>query len=587
MHELIPFDMLNILNEITSDFLQSKDSFVLIKSFKNSIEKIFPDSKVVIYSFNKSINKFKKINFDSSTEDMELLFSENELDSYNQYIIKTSEILLIEDIKKDKIIKIEKDDINSDLKSRIYKPIYIRENLEILVNIASNNTIFSEFDLRLINTVSNYFALKYDDLFLKNKIKSIEKSLDRSKSNIKFLFNRIKDYIFILDLDGNFLHVNNTVMLDLNYSMSEINQMNIINIYPENLKDNINLILLKILDNKKLKWNFPLVAKEGALIPVETVGALTRWDDDEILLCISKNISEKKEIEEALKSEHQQMLLILDSIEEIIFIIDPEDDKIIFTNKTMKNASGDIVGTKCYKSLQGLDEHCDFCKNRFILGENIGKTYTWTHLNPVTKRWYKNFDKAIRWPDGRFVRYELAWDITEEIKAEEEKMKKEKELLLRNKISSAFLNLDDEIIYNNILDVLLESVNSPYGIFGYIDENLKLICFAQVRNEKKCVHLVKEKWSEILDHSLRDMIPVYKNNPSERMFQSHPELKRYLSVPIVNNHKLTGWFFAANREKDYTDNDLDLIKNAAIYIVPLMLSKFQKIKETNETNIRR
>ena len=217
-------DLLNNLNKLSEHLRNSEYTKNLFYNYKISIEEIFPDSLILLYKLNKEINKFMKINFDSSRGDEKLYLSENELDSYNQYIIETRESLLVEDIDKDKLIKIEKDNIDSEFRSRIYHPIFIKDNPDVLLNIASNKDYFSEFDLQLINIISNIFALTYSDLFLKNKIKNIKISLDHSKNNIKFLFDKIKDFIFILDLDGNFLHVNNSVLIKLNYTMTAITQ---------------------------------------------------------------------------------------------------------------------------------------------------------------------------------------------------------------------------------------------------------------------------------------------------------------------------------------------------------------------------
>jgi PAS domain S-box-containing protein len=79
----------------------------------------------------------------------------------------------------------------------------------------------------------------------------------------------------------------------------------------------------------------------------------------------------------------------------------------------------DIVGKKCYNILQNSDSPCSFCTNTLIFGENIGKTHIWETQNIKTKRWYRCIDKAIEWPDGRMVRFEVAVDIHKEKIAQE------------------------------------------------------------------------------------------------------------------------------------------------------------------------
>ena len=125
-----------------------------------------------------------------------------------------------------------------------------------------------------------------------------------------------------------------------------------------------------------------------------------------ILLRLSKK-------EEALRFEHNQFLSILDTTEASISIIDPESHEIIYVNSALRNQWGpDILGKKCYEILQGLKQPCDFCSNKHILGENTGKTYVWEHQDSRNQRWFRCIDRAIKWPDGRLVRYEMAIDIS-------------------------------------------------------------------------------------------------------------------------------------------------------------------------------
>ena len=116
--------------------------------------------------------------------------------------------------------------------------------------------------------------------------------------------------------------------------------------------------------------------------------------------------------EEALETQRQELISIFDSIDEAIYVCDPGTHELLYVNAATKAIFGtDIVGKKCYRVFQGLDEPCVFCTNLMIFGENLGKPYVWEFQNTVNGRWYRCIDKAIKWPDGRMVRYEMAIDI--------------------------------------------------------------------------------------------------------------------------------------------------------------------------------
>jgi len=123
-----------------------------------------------------------------------------------------------------------------------------------------------------------------------------------------------------------------------------------------------------------------------------------------------------------LRFERAQFLSIFDSIEEIIYVVDPFSHEIIFTNKHFQDILGKNPASGiCYRDFQNLDQPCDFCTNDIILNKK-GKSYRWEHYNSSLKKHYLITDRIIRWPDGRDLRFELAIDITQQ-KLAEDKLK--------------------------------------------------------------------------------------------------------------------------------------------------------------------
>lgn len=129
---------------------------------------------------------------------------------------------------------------------------------------------------------------------------------------------------------------------------------------------------------------------------------------------------ESKRLEEAVHDANEQLISIFDSMDEVVNVTDPNTHEILYGNPKTRRVFGDnIVGEKCHAVFQGLDVPCDFCTNNLIVGENLGKSYIREFQNKRDGRWYRCVDKAIRWSDGRMVRYEMAIDIHECKQAEE------------------------------------------------------------------------------------------------------------------------------------------------------------------------
>lgn len=154
------------------------------------------------------------------------------------------------------------------------------------------------------------------------------------------------------------------------------------------------------------------------------------------------DITERKKTEEELERERKQFVSILEGIDQPIYVVDIGTYKILFANTALRRVFGeDVIGKICYKVLHNLNSPCDLCPNKKITGKNFGKTYIWEFQNKVNKRWYRGIDRAIRWPDGRIVKMQIAIDITDRVEAEErirKALEKEREFKLRT--AHYFLN---------------------------------------------------------------------------------------------------------------------------------------------------
>jgi signal transduction histidine kinase len=109
---------------------------------------------------------------------------------------------------------------------------------------------------------------------------------------------------------------------------------------------------------------------------------------------------------------------MMESIDGIIYVADFDSHEILFANEYLKRLFGfDPVGRQCWQFIHSNQEGpCEFCTNRKLLdqqGEPTG-SYQWEYQNPFNKKWYAAKDQAIKWSNGKYVRLEIAVDITEQ-----------------------------------------------------------------------------------------------------------------------------------------------------------------------------
>ena len=146
-------------------------------------------------------------------------------------------------------------------------------------------------------------------------------------------------------------------------------------------------------------------------------------DGDEILEGFITDISARRNAEKALQESHERFLTVLNSIDATIHVIDAQNFEILFMNEHMKNLyGGDFTGETCWKIFKKKPERCSFCNMEQVLEESKkgGEVKVWQDWNHVTGRCYLCYDRIIKWTNQRPVKIQIATDITDLKRLEEE-----------------------------------------------------------------------------------------------------------------------------------------------------------------------
>lgn len=230
---------------------------------------------------------------------------------------------------------------------------------------------------------------------------------------------------------------------------------------PETYKNNENENMLKDGRRVWVQWTNRVI--------VNTDGTLKE------ILSIGNDITAKKEAETDLAYERNQLISIFDGMDEVIYVADPETYELLYINEPFRKQWGNGIGKKCHKILQNLDAPCPFCSNHIIFKKNPGSSYIWEWQNKVNNHWYRCIDKAIQWPNGKVVRFEMAIDVTELKKAEEQvrhSQKMESVGTLAGGVAHEFNNILGGIIGYTEIAKDDSQPNSP--VYDSLDEILKL-----------------------------------------------------------------------------------------------------------------
>ncbi len=241
---------------------------------------------------------------------------------------------------------------------------------------------------------------------------------------------------------------------------------------------------------------------DGSVLPVD-YWAYPMYSDGHVVGSVVTfvDITERRKAAEALSEAHDQLLAIFEGIDEIVYVADPTSYELLYVNPALKRLWGkDARGKKCYRVLQNQDRPCDFCTNDKIFGDNLGKGYAWEFENKVSQRWYRCADKAIRWADGRWVRFELASDITEQKLAEQERTRYHQ--MLEQEVDKRTINL-------TMRTEALMQANRDLESFSYsVSHDLR----APLRAIDGFLNILKEDYASVLDEEGLRLFGIVQDN---------------------------------------------------------------------------
>jgi PAS domain S-box-containing protein len=196
--------------------------------------------------------------------------------------------------------------------------------------------------------------------------------------------------------------------------------------------------------------------------------------------------------------------------------------------------------------------------------------------------------RAILDSAGNAVRWVGAiTDITERKRAEDALRASERNLSLRNAISQVFLTVPSEEMYSEVLKVILEAMHSPYGVFGYIDEEGANVVPSMTRDiwdkcqvPEKSIVFPRQTWGDSSwPRAIREKKPNYSNQISELVPEGHIAIRRHMSLPILFHGDVIGLLQVANKETDYTDNDLRLLELISSIIAPVLDARLKRDRQ--------
>ncbi|NQT30711.1 MAG: PAS domain S-box protein, partial [Deltaproteobacteria bacterium] len=168
------------------------------------------------------------------------------------------------------------------------------------------------------------------------------------------------DIIQVHDASDNFVYVNEAACIAYGYSREELMKMKLTQIVaPERLRP-LASDRQELLETGHIIVESAHMRKDGSVFPVEVHARTIESGGGKLFLTVARDITERKQVEEALKAEKNKLQSLIDAIEDGLNIRD-KDFNIIYQNEPVRRLYGDRIGEKCYRVYEGRDRVCDGC----------------------------------------------------------------------------------------------------------------------------------------------------------------------------------------------------------------------------------
>ncbi|TSA56519.1 PAS domain S-box protein, partial [bacterium] len=169
--------------------------------------------------------------------------------------------------------------------------------------------------------------------------KKTEEALRESEKKYRELLNGMNDTAWVIDLDGNIIDVNDVAVEVLGYSRDEFRSIGLTgidsNLDPEEIKG-----LVEGMPADEIQvFETAHTTKDGKKIPVEISSSLVTYRGKQAILCIARDITERKRAEEKLSQSEERYRTVFENTGTAMCILE-EDKTISMVNKRFEELSG-------------------------------------------------------------------------------------------------------------------------------------------------------------------------------------------------------------------------------------------------------
>ncbi len=157
-------------------------------------------------------------------------------------------------------------------------------------------------------------------------MKDIQRSDAGEIVNLLSFFHSVPDLVIVFDSAGFIIEANQTSLVKLNYLREELLGKPRHILYSPEDRESVEKCLAENLDGTKSLCNIPFLSKSGESLYVETKLIRGKWNSNDAIFSISKDVSDKLQVAESAKKIEERYKILFSNINDAVFVHEFTED---------------------------------------------------------------------------------------------------------------------------------------------------------------------------------------------------------------------------------------------------------------------
>jgi len=125
-----------------------------------------------------------------------------------------------------------------------------------------------------------------------------EEALKESEANFRTFFETLADLVFVATPEGRILFTNRALERTLGYDGEELSRMHVLDLHPPDKRHEVSDLFAAMFRGDQDPCSLPVATKDGVLIPTQTRVWFGRWNGEDCIFGLGKDLSRELEAQQ-------------------------------------------------------------------------------------------------------------------------------------------------------------------------------------------------------------------------------------------------------------------------------------------------